>query len=115
MRPVPLFALLLAVADSASAQKVQLELRPRPGDTLHMRLDQAVEVSGTREGRAPIAVGSSFTMYSRAIVEGSTALGAKILAITDSIAMRTADPNAKALAEDVRRQLVGRQIRLRLT
>ena len=106
---------LLAISGSANAQKVQLELRPKAGDTLRMRLDQLVEVSGTRDGRTPIQIGSRFTMFSRAIVEGAGASGARILAITDSITMDARDEQSRLLAEDARRQLVGRQMRLLLT
>jgi hypothetical protein len=106
---------LLAVSGSAKAQKVQLELRPKAGDTLRMRLDQSVEVSGTRDGRSPVQMGSRFTMFSRAIVEGATASGTRILAITDSITMDARDEQSRLLAEDARRQLVGRQMRLLLT
>lgn len=108
-------ALLAGAAGTADAQKVRLELKPRPGDTLRMRLEQTVEVSGTRSGRAPIQVGSTLTMHSRAIVEGVEPAGARILAITDSIDVHTSDEHARALADDARRQLVGRQMRLRLT
>lgn len=114
MRATWCTALLLALAASADAQKVQLELRPKAGDTLRMRLDQIVEVSGTREGKAPLVVGTTLTMYSRAIVEGVSAAGARILAITDSVAVDTNDEHGRALAEDARRQLVGRRMRLRL-
>jgi len=106
--------LLLATAGSVHAQKVQLELRPHAGDTLRMRLDQSVEVIGEREGSSPLAVGSTLTMFSRAIVEGVTPSGAKILALTDSITVNSSDAPARTLGGNAHRQLVGRRMRLRL-
>src|SRR5207245_2958989 len=44
-----LTAIGLVRAPVASAQRVQLLLRPRVGDTISMRLDQQTEVSGKRD------------------------------------------------------------------
>ena len=109
------FVALLAVSSaSAGAQKIQLELRPHAGDTLRMRLDQTTEISATRTRSAPILVNTSLTMYSRAIVESAEKGATLILAITDSISVRTNDEHARPLVEQTRLQLQGRQMRLRL-
>jgi hypothetical protein len=108
-------ALLAFVAASAEAQKTQLELRPRVGDTLRMRLDQVTEMSGTRKGVTSKPVVTTLRMFSRAIVESSGLSDAVILAVTDSVNVSTGDERTRALAQQTMRQLEGRQMRLRLT
>src|SRR5437867_190249 len=110
--------LVLAAAsplETAVAQRMQLELRPRAGDTLRMRLDQVTEMSGTRKGAAAKSVVTTLRMFSRAIVESTTPLSAVILAVTDSVDVTTSDEHTRALAQQTIRQLEGRQLRLRLS
>jgi hypothetical protein len=107
-----LFALL---AMEARGQRVVLELRPRFGDTLRMRLDQTTEMTGTRKGSAAKQVVTTLTMFSRAIVESRTKASALILAVTDSVQVATSDDRARPIAAETQRQLAGRQMRLRLT
>jgi hypothetical protein len=114
MRSVGWFLLATVAGGGLEAQKVQLELRPRAGDTLRMRLEQTTEVSGTRLGATPLQVTTTLRMYSRAIVESATAAAATILAVTDSVSVTTSDEHAKALADQTRRQLQGRTMRLLL-
>jgi len=108
-------ALFVLSASSAPAQRVVLELRPRFGDTLRMRLDQTSEVSGTREGKASKQVVTTLRMFSRAIVESSSPAIAMILAITDSVDVSSTDERATPLAKATQAQLEGRQMRLRLS
>src|SRR6058998_631290 len=116
-------ALLVLSAASAGyprsgwAQRLQLELRPRVGDTLRMRLDQVSEISGTRKGGGPATtqIVTTLRMFSRAIVESSAPAAAIILAVTDSVEVSTNDERTRALAQQTRRQLEGRQMRLRLS
>jgi hypothetical protein len=114
-------ALLAFLATSAGyprsgwGQKMQLELRPRVGDTLRMRLDQVTEMSGTRKGVTSKPVVTTLRMFSRAIVESSGPTAAVILAVTDSVDVSTGDERTRALAQQTMRQLEGRQMRLRLT
>ena len=108
-------ALFVLSASSAPAQRVVLELRPRFGDTLRMRLDQTSEVSGTREGKASKQVVTTLRMFSRAIVESSSPAVAMILAITDSVDVSSTDERAIPLAKATQAQLEGRQMRLRLS
>jgi hypothetical protein len=108
-------ALVAFLATSAEGQKIQLELRPRVGDTLRMRLDQVTEMSGTRKGATSKLVVTTLRMFSRAIVESSGPTAAVILAVTDSVDISTGDDRTRALAQQTMRQLEGRQMRLRLT
>ena len=96
-----LSALILIVASGShlQAQPVLLQIRPHVGDTLTVRLEQRVEMSG-----APLDCGSGTKMrgatpcsalrrqmttvnqvFSRAIVEGVSGEGASVLAVTDSV------------------------------
>lgn len=108
-------ALLTVLSATGNAQRTQLELRPKMGDTLRMRLDQVTEMSGGRKGGAPRQVVTTMRMFSRAIVESSAPASAVILAITDSVEVTSTDDRAAALADNTERQLRGRQMRLRLT
>lgn len=110
-----LVALLVAVtAAAAHAQRIQLELRPHADDTLHMRLDQTMDMSGAR-GVNSHQMHNALSMFSRAIVERSVATGTVILAIADSVRVTTADEHAQELGDDARRQIEGRQMRLWLS
>lgn len=107
--------LLLVSAAGAVAQQVQLELRPRVGDTLRMRMDQVTEMSEMRQGAFTKPVVTTLTMFSRAIVESSAPASTLILAVTDSVDMIATDAHARALAREAQRQLEGRRMRLRLS
>lgn len=107
-------AILVLAASSGEAQRVLLELRPRFGDTLSMRLDQTTELSGSRKGAASKEVVTTLRMFSRAIVESSSKESALILAVTDSVDVYTTDERARPLASETQRLLAGRQMRLRL-
>lgn len=107
-------ALSIAGASPLLAQGVLLELKPRVGDTLRMRLDQRTEIVATRDGARPLTVTTSVRMFSRAIVLGLDGTAALILAVTDSVAIESDDEHARALAEQARRGMEGRQVRLRL-
>lgn len=110
----------LAVAMSAEAQgqsgadRIVLELRPRAGDTLRLRLDQTTEMSGIRRSGATRVMSTTLRMYSRAIVESTTAASATILALTDSVVVTGSDDRARALAAETERQLAGKQMRVRM-
>lgn len=108
---VSLVALALAAAIAfpryASAQTVVLQIRPRVGDTLAVRLDQQVEMTGVPDNCVASAAVSRqqekdkatprtcsemtrhmttrMEVFSRAIVRGSTSDATILLALTDSI------------------------------
>jgi hypothetical protein len=115
LRPRWSIALLVLLATELRAQTgVLLELRPRLGDTVRMRLDQVTEMSGNRRGGAPMQLTTTLRMYSRAIVESRSSNATLILAVTDSIDMSSSDEHAQMLADQAEAQLAGRQMRLRL-
>ena len=111
-------ALAMAMSAEAQAQsgieRIVLELRPRAGDTLRLRLDQTTEMSGIRSGGTARVMSTTLQMYSRAIVESTTAASATILALTDSVVVSGSDERARTLAAETERQLAGKQMRVRM-
>jgi len=101
------------LATPAFAQKLMLELRPHAGDTLRMQLEQVTEM-GSAHGGALTTMTTTMRMFSRAIVESTAPIAALILAVTDSVNVSGSDVSARALGEQARRELEGRQMRLRL-
>ena len=95
----------------ASGQRgaVLLQVRPRLGDTLRMRLDQTAEMSGTtRIGSVDSTMTVTTAMHVRthAIVQRSDDAGTTLLSVTDSVSLsvtgsRAGPPEAMAVFEDV--------------
>ena len=111
-----LAALALLHAVPASAQEVLLQIRPRRGDTLHVRMDQEVEMSGTaRVGAADttMTMRSGMHVATRAIVLKRDARSVTILSVTDSVALTSSVAPAEML-ERTRRALEGKQVYLRV-
>ena len=108
----------LTWAMTSSAQAVLLQIRPRVGDTLHLRLDQQTELIGKRRpGRVEPTTSVTTTMrvYSRAIVERSVPTATYIRAVTDSVRLTSTDERTLNLADQARRSLEGRAITLRIS
>lgn len=104
-----------------AAAAVVLRLRPRAGDTLHLRFEQVVHL-----GPADLAVGadargrkgagrvtSALTVLSRSAVERSGDAGSVVVAITDSVLLRMAGAPPEAV-ERARRAMQGRRTRMRV-
>jgi hypothetical protein len=112
---------VVALANPATAQKVLLELRPRVGDTITMRLDQRTEVTGRREAKAPAAASAAqgsaamittSVTFSRAVIESAVTGYTTVVAITDSVLLSTTDQHGQASAPAIQRQLQGQHVRL---
>jgi hypothetical protein len=110
-------ALGMTFGDVALAQKsVILQLRPRIGDTVWMRLDQQTELSSRRtdamQQQAPALASTTTVTFSRAAVESGVATSTTVIAITDSIFVSNgaANKGAPALA----RQVAGQRVRLQI-
>ena len=116
----------LAVAGSPAAplglalgaQAVVLEIRPRVGDTLHLRLDQETELTGRRNlGRgesSKTTITTTMRIFSRAIVERSAPTATIVRAVTDSVRLTTTDDDARSASGDTERLLEGRSMQLRI-
>src|SRR5215211_1800222 len=112
-----IIAALAIIASRGVAQTVTLQVKPRVGDTLRMRLDQESEMTGVRRtntGEASAMVTNGMKMFSRAIVEGATEQGTTVLAITDSIILSTTDDRTRAATMRAQQQLRGQRVRFRV-
>ena len=102
----------------AQAGTVKLHLRPRSGDTLHLRFEQAVfggaeaAADAARAGKVSRLL-SSMTVLSRSVVERSDASGSVVVAHTDSVVLRMLGAPADAL-ERSRRSMQGKATRMRV-
>jgi hypothetical protein len=108
----------LTRAITAGAQSVLLQIRPHVGDTLHLRLDQQTELTGTRRlgsTESVTTVTTTMRVFSRAIVEKSAPTATYVRAVTDSVRLTTSDERARNLEEAARRALEGREITLRIS
>lgn len=112
-----LIALPLATA-GAQRGAVTLEIRPHAGDTLRMRLDQEVELTGPASaGKAheTKSIVTTMRLLARAIVQRVVRSGVVVQAVTDSVVVTSSDDRAPALLREMQRSLVGRPVRMRVS
>ena len=113
-------ALLASIAPGVDAQGVLLQIKPRVGDTLRLRIEQEMEISGVskvRDADTTITMRSSMLMLSRSIVVESDDDGTTVKSITDSVAvdMGATDPLVVTLSDQARRSLQGKEVRVRFS
>jgi hypothetical protein len=102
----------------AKLPPVLLQIRPKPGDTLQMRLNQEVVMTGTTKvGRQDSTMSVTTTTHVRArvIVERAEASWTSVLAITDSIDVTSRGGRARRGGEEARRTLEGKSLRMRIS
>jgi hypothetical protein len=112
---VTLLMLLCAAGTPAAAQPVLLQIRPRVGDTLRMRLDQRVEMTGTARMHGTDSTVTSTTVMrvvAHSIVKRADESGTTMLAVTDSVLITDSAGRPLAKAEQARRSLQGRHVSL---
>lgn len=109
-------AIAISVALPVAAQRVTLEVRPRPGDTLHVTLDHAVTISGgPRKYRDSVTTyTTTYHVSTRDIVESADSKGAIVLAVVDSIRMRTTGSIGNSPFPGVDRGMEKLRVRLRV-
>jgi hypothetical protein len=98
------------------AQPILLEIRPVPGDTLELRLEQMVEMKGTtRVGKrdSTMTMSTAMAILARAIILGADSTGARVLTVTDSVAITGSAPKDASL-ERSRRDLQGSRVEMRV-
>lgn len=96
---------------------VLLEVRPRAGDTVSVRVEHSVEMTGTRriaDSDSTVRVASSMLMLARTIVESVEKDGSVVVMRTDSIALESSDDHAPAMKDDAQRALGRATSRLRI-
>jgi hypothetical protein len=106
-------AVILGAAHAA-AQTATLQIKPRVGDTLRMRLDQQSEMTGVRRtstGEATAMVMATMRMFSRAIVEASSEKNTTVLAVTDSVFLSSTDERSRAASLQAEAQMRGQRVR----
>ena len=102
----------------ALPSRFMLEIRPKTGDTLHMRLDQQVLMTGTTKvGRndSTMSVLTSTHVLARVVVEGSDPAWTNVLTLTDSIGIVSRGGRSQKRGEDARRTLQGKRLRMRIS
>lgn len=98
--------------------RFSIEIRPKPGDTLHMQLDQQVVMTGTTKvGRndSTMSVLTSTHIRSRVMVEGWEPGGTTVLTITDSIAVTSRGGRSAKRGDEAHRTLEGKRLRMRIS
>ncbi|MFN2398371.1 MAG: DUF6263 family protein [Gemmatimonadaceae bacterium] len=115
---------MVGVAAAANAQNagrnILLQIRPRVGDTLHLRFEQQEEMRGTgRLGSSvadtTITMTRSMVLLSRVLVQSSDDEGTVVLTVTDSVAISASGGRNAAPTESIRRSLQGSRVRMRIT
>lgn len=112
--------LVAGAAGAARAQTVMLQIKPKVGDTLRLRIEQEMEISGVgkvRDADTTMTLRSSMVLLSRTIVVHTDDEGTTVRAITDSIAvdMGGGDPRVASLGDQARRALQGKEVRVRFS
>jgi hypothetical protein len=106
-----------AVVATAGAQGVVLELRPRAGDTVAVRLEHRVEMTGRRRiaGRDSVTrVASSMLTLGHTVVESVTPEYTIVATHTDSVALESSNDSEGTMQDDARRALRGAVSRVRI-
>lgn len=101
----------------ADAQRVLLQLRPHVGDTLHMRLDQEMDVSRAGSlalGEEATSTTSTLVVLQRMIVEGVDSSGTQIRQVTDFMSSTTIDAGSASPEPRARPSSDPTEVRLRL-
>lgn len=76
-----------ALAVPIGAQQVSLEIKPRVGDTLAIRMDQLVEMTGTTRGDPARSLAMETSVFTRAVPERATRTGTVVTGFADSAVM----------------------------
>ena len=109
-------SLVMIGVASAAAQPMLLEIRPTVGDTLHLRLEQTVEMRGTTRVGArdsTMTMSTSMAILARAIILGTDSAGARVLTVTDSVTVAGSVPK-DANQDRIRRDLQGSRVEMRV-
>jgi hypothetical protein len=113
-------ALWVTVATSGGAQSaepVTLRIGPPVGETVRMRLDQRMEMSGTTRmasGDSTATVVTTLVVISRAFVERRDRDATILLTSTDSVEAASTGADSTVIANETRRALQGKRVRLRI-
>ena len=107
----------LVAASVARAQPVVLRIGPPVGETLRMRLDQRVEMSGTARmaaGDSTATVVTTLLVITRAFVERRDRDATILLTSADSVVASSNGADSLTVANETRHALQGKRVRLRV-
>ena len=108
---------LLAQAPTTATGAVVLEVRPHAGDTVAVRLEQSVEMTGARRiaGRDSTArVTSSMIMLARTVIESVAPDYSVVTMRTDSVQVRSSDDHEADMRARAEAALRGTTSRMRI-
>src|SRR5688500_13833936 len=111
------FAGLAVMPGQIEAQGILLEIRPTRGDTLHLRLEQSVEMKGTTrvgDRDSTMTVATSMAILARAIILAADSTAARVVTVTDSVIVSGAFPALDAAQDRARRDLRGSRVEMRV-
>ena len=115
---VALFAVGLGVSTVwGQPAPVTLQIRPKAGDTLRLRMDQTVEMAGTtRNGEVDVTTSELHTMVvlTRIAVEETDLDGATVTAITDTVRLTSSDGNVGGSLLAWARVMQGQRVQFRV-
>jgi hypothetical protein len=106
-----------ASAEGQGRPVVSLRIAPPVGETLRMRLDQRVEMTGTTriaEGDTTATVVATLLVISRAFVERRDRDATIVLASTDTVVASSNGADSLFIATEAMRALQGKRVRLRI-
>jgi hypothetical protein len=107
--------LVVAPAVAEAQKPVLLQLRPRIGDTIYMRLEQQTELGSRRtDMKGQVVAAQTALTFSRAIVESGVATSTTVLAITDSVFVTNGQSPVSKSAAPLTRQVAGQRVRLQI-
>jgi hypothetical protein len=109
--------LLHSVLVAAQPPAVLLQLRPRVGDTLRLRLDQSVEMAGAvrlGENESTSTESSTLVVLTRLVIEKADDESATVLAITDSVRLAGAPGSASGSLMAWAKSIEGQRFRFRV-
>jgi hypothetical protein len=110
-------AVIVTSGTHAQSQAVSLRIGPPVGETVRMRLDQRVEMSGTTRmsaGDSTATVVTTLFVLSRAFVERRERDATILLTWADSVAASSNGADSLVVAAETRRALTGKRVRLRV-
>lgn len=112
---IGLAAIAIGAGSLPAQASVMLRLSPRLGDTLHMRLDQQMDMRGRPQDSAGAerSIASTLRVRARAIPTGRLGSATILTTITDSLVVFPA-PGSAELMNRARLSLVGRQVQVRV-
>lgn len=107
---------VLASPAAAQSASVLLQIKPMPGDTIRLRMDQTVEMSGVPRAGEPAPPGETGTlvMHATVAIESVDAQGATVTSVTDSVRVNSPPNSASAAVLSWAMASVKRAVRFRI-